>query len=96
MIFDMDLTGRKQGGDARVEVCLESMALLSSLHSGCGERWLPEIIFRQGWSFNAGLAQSTTKTLLYSFNPCCFHVSWYMLKKKNLAARNAPHYIVNG
>lgn len=48
-----------EGWDVMEEICLESMALLSSLYPGCGERLLPEIIFRQGWSFNPGLAQCT-------------------------------------
>lgn len=49
----------REGWDVMEEICLESMALLSSLYPGCGERLLPEIIFRQGWSFNPGLAQCT-------------------------------------
>lgn len=40
----------------------------SSLSSGCSRRLLPEIIFREGWSFNLNLAQYTNRPLQHSFH----------------------------
>ncbi len=62
------------------------MALLSS---GCGGRLLPEIIFRQGWSFNPGLAQCTTKTPKYSFNLFCLVIFSFSLQSSKIL----PHLL---
>lgn len=40
----------------------------SSLSSSCSRRLLPEIIFREGWSFNLNLAQYTNRPLQHSFH----------------------------
>lgn len=66
---------REKEGSMQQRKYVWNQWLFSPLYSGCGKRLLPVIIFRQGWSFNPGLAQHTTKTPQYSFNLFCLQLS---------------------